>query len=157
MSAVNVGDIVVLPLFSCSKVVVLKKEIGILVAMRALAGVITDLGQPNEAVRAINDFVLTRQDREAFEAHMNGGLILPEDFVSDGIPVDGGSDGIVRICLERCMSAGGGVYLKKALWKPKQRKGELIAFNPLATCRFRRFGQFFRLVPSEDCQFALDE
>jgi co-chaperonin GroES (HSP10) len=157
MSSVKKGDIVVLPLFSCSKVVALKEEICLLVKSRALAAVVTDLGDPRESLRAINDYVLTRQDREAFELWMHGGLLLPEDFLSDGLPVDGGTDGIVRVCLERCMSTGGGCYTKKALWKPRQRKGELLCLNPLASCRFRRFGQFFRLTPAEDCQFALEE
>lgn len=157
MSAVKKGDIVILPLFSCSKVIALKQEICLLVKSRALAAIVTDLGEPREALQPINDYVLTRQDREAFEHWMYGGLLLPEEFLSDGLPVDGGTDGIVRVCLERCMGAGGGVYLKKALWKPRQRKGELICLNPIASCRFRRFGQFFRLVPAEDCQFALEE
>ena len=157
MSTVKKGDIVILPLFSCSKVIALKEEVCILVKARALAGIVTDLGEPCESVKAINDYVLTRQDREAFERWMHGGLLLPEQYLADGIPVDGGTDGMVRLVLERCMSTGGGVYLKKSLWKPKQRKGELLGLNPLASCRFRRFGQVFRLVPAEDCQFALEE
>lgn len=157
MTSVKPGDIVVLPLFSMSKVVVLKSEVGLLAEMRSIAAVVTDLGEPTEALRAVNDYVLTRQAREEFEAHMYGGLLLTEDMVSDGMPVDGGTDGIVRVVLERCMSAGGGVVnSKKMLWKPRQKKGELICLNPIASCRFRRFGTFYRLTPAEDCQFALE-
>lgn len=157
MTAVKPGDIVVLPLFSVSKVIVLDKEIGLLAEMASIAGVVTDLGAPTEAIRAVNNFVLTRRDREAFERRMYGGLLLPEGMLADGMPVDGGSDGIVRLVLERVMSAGGGVRLKRALWTPKQRKGDLIGLNPIASCRFRRLGTFFRLTPSEDCQFAVED
>lgn len=178
MTAVKPGDIVVLPLFSMSKVVALKQEICLLADMKSIAGVVTDLGKPTEALQAVNDFVLTRQAREDFERLMYGGLLLPEQFLSDGMPVDGGSDGIVRMVLERCMSVGGGVMreyrpvrwgerepgkrelqvaTKKALWTPEQRKGDLIGLNPIASCRFRRFGTFFRLTPAEDCQFAVEE
>jgi co-chaperonin GroES (HSP10) len=157
MASVKVGDIVVLPLFSCSKVVVLKEEVGLLVHQRALAAVVTDLGAPTESLRAVNGYVLTRQAREEFQTHMNGGFIFPDEFLSDGMPVDGGTDGIVRLCLERVMSVGGGCRTKKTLWKPAQRKGELVGLNPLASCRFRRFGTFYRLVPAEDVQFAVEE
>lgn len=158
MSAVKPGDIVALPLFSMSKVVALKQEICLLADMKAIAAVVTDLGKPTEALRAVNDWVLTRRARQEFEAHMYGGLLLPEQMLDDGMPVDGGADGIVRVVLERCMSVGGGtVSTKKVLWKPRQRKGELLCLNPIVSCRFRRFGTFFRLTPAEDCQFAIEE
>lgn len=158
MAQIKPGDIVVLPLFSMSKVVALKQEVCLLAEMRSIAGVVTDLGKPTEGLRAVNDWVLTRRARAEFEAHMYGGLLLPENMLDDGMPVDAGSDGIVRVVLERCMSAGGGVVnSKKVLWKPRQKKGELICLNPIASCRFRRFGTFFRFTPAEDCQFALEE
>lgn len=157
MGDVAVGDIAVLPLHSCSKVVVLKEEICLLVAARALGGIVTDLGKATEKLRPINDYVLTREARAEFERIMFGGLVLPDEFVSDGIPVDGGTEGIVRLVLERCVGTGGGVYTKRALWKPPQRKGELVALNPLPSCRFRRHGQWLRLVPQEDVQFGVGE
>jgi co-chaperonin GroES (HSP10) len=180
MTALKPGDIVALPLFSMSKVVALKKEICLLAEMRSIAAVVTNLGKPDEGLRAVNDWVLTKRAREEFEAHMYGGLLLPEDMLSDGMPVDGGSDGIVRVVLERCLDAGGGtfkrtkgtqrwgertegkreepfVHTKPVRWTPKQRKGDLICLNPITSCRFRRFGIFYRLTPSEDCQFALED
>lgn len=160
-----VGDIVALPLYGASKVIVLDKEVGLMVKFRGLAGIVRNLGRPSETIEAINDYVLTKQDREAFEKHMYGGLILPDDYLSDGIPVDSGCSGIVRLLLERVVSTGGGLWdtdkagrvkVNPRLWKPLQRKGELVGFNPLASCRFRRFGQWFHLVPKEDVQFGYD-
>lgn len=163
LKGVSVGDIVCLPLWGTSKVIVLDQEIGLMIKFAGLAGVVRDLGKPTESIEAINDYVLTRQDRDAFERHMHGGLPMPEQYLSDGFPVDSGTDGIVRVCLERVMHTGGGhwetdrhgrVKLNPRLWKPSQKRGELVGFNPLASCRFRRFGQFFRLVPFEDIQFG---
>ena len=57
----------VLPLFSMSKGVALKQEVCLLAEMRSIAGVVTDLGAPHESLRAVNDYVLTRQAREDFE------------------------------------------------------------------------------------------
>lgn len=165
LTGVSVGDIAALPLYGASKVVVLDKEIGLMCRFNGLAGIVRDLGTPKESIQALNDYVLTRQDREAFEKHMFGGLVLPEDYLSDGIPVDAGTDGIVRVLLERVVHVGSGhwetdmaghVKLDKKLWKPKQKKGELVGFNPMASCRFRRFGQWFHLVPFEDVQFGFD-
>lgn len=165
LSAVKVGDIAVLPLFGASKVLVLNGEPCLLTRFRGLAGVVTDLGTPQEALRALNDYVLTRQDREAFERVMYGGMRLTDDQAINGIPCDSGADGIVRIVLERVVSAGGGhwetdkagaVKTDAKLWAPEQRAGELIGFNPLASCRFRRWGVNYRLVPYEDCQFAAE-
>ena len=156
MSTVSPGDIVIAPLYAASKVLVLEKTIHLLAGARTLAAVIRNLGHPNESIQAINDYVLTREAREDFERIMHGGLILPDDYVSDGIPVDAGTAGIVRICLERCMSTGGGTFVKRKKWTPKQRAGELLGFNPLASCRFRRQGTWYRLTPAEDVQFGID-
>jgi hypothetical protein len=165
VSAVAVGDVVCVPLYGASKVIVLDKEIGLLSRFRGLAAVVRNLGKPNESVEALNDYVLTRRDREAFEKHMNGGLLVPDAFLTDGIPVDSGADGIVRVLLERVCHAGGGhwetnlagqVRLNPRLWKPSQKRGELVGFNPLASCRFRRFGVWYSLTPQEDVQFAFD-
>lgn len=160
----SVGDIVALPLYGASKVIVLDKEVGLMVKFRGLAGIVRNLGKPTESIEAINDYVLTKRDREAFQDRMFGGLILPDDYLDDGIPVDSGSHGIVRVLLERVVSTGGGLWettkggqvkVNPRLWKPLQRKGELVGFNPLASCRFRRFGTWFHLVPKEDVQFGL--
>ena len=162
----TVGDIVALPLYGASKVVVLDKEICLLSKFNGLAGIVRDLGKPTESIEAINNYVLTRRDREAFEAHMYGGLLMPEEFLSDGMPCDEGIHGIVRVLLERVVHTGGGLWerdkggrvkLNPRLLKPSQRKGELVGFNPLASCRFRRFGVFYHLVPYEDVQFAVEE
>lgn len=156
MSSVKPGDIVIAPLYAASKVLVLEREMHLLAGARTIAGIVRDLGKPTESIEAINDYVLTRQVRQDFERVMFGGLLLPEEFLSDGMPVDAGSEGIVRLCLERCMSTGGGVYTKKKLWKPRQRRGELVGLNPLASCRFRRDGSWYRLTPAEDIQFGYE-
>lgn len=164
LSGVAVGDIVALPLYGASKVIVLDKEIGLLTRFRGIAGVVRNLGMATESLQAINDYVLTRQDRDAFEKHMHGGLRMPDSFLSQGLPTSE-ADGITRVLLERVVSTGGGLWetgkdgrvkLNPRLWKPLQRKGELVGFNPLAACRFRRFGQWFHLVPMEDIGFGFD-
>lgn len=164
VSGLSVGDVVALPLYGASKVIVLDKEIGLLTRFRGIAGVVRDLGKPTESLQAINDYVLTRRDREAFEKHMHGGLLVPEDFLANGMPTSE-ADGITRVLMERVVSTGGGhwetgkdgrVKLNPRLWKPLQRKGELVIFNPLSACRFRRFGQWFHLVPMEDIGAGYD-
>jgi hypothetical protein len=166
LAGVAVGDVVCLPLWGSSKVIVLDQEIGLMIRFNGLAGVVRDLGKPTESIQAINDYVLTRRDREAFEKHLHGGLRVPDQYLDDGFPVDSGTEGIVRVCLERVVSTGGGHWelgkdgrvnkLNPRLWKPRQKHGELVGFNPLATCKFRRFGQVFRLVPFEDIGFGYD-
>jgi hypothetical protein len=151
-----VGDIVVLPLFSGSKVVVIDGEPLLACKRRAIAARVTGLGQPSERIEALNGYILTRRDREAFEKRMNRGMVMPDQFLDEGMPLDGGSDGIVRGCLERIVSVGT-AYLSPQLQTPKQRQGELMFFNPLSSCRFRRFGQVYRLTPDEHCQFTLGD
>jgi hypothetical protein len=161
-----IGDIVALPLYGASKVVVLDKEVCLLSKFNGLAGIVRNLGKPNETIEAINNYVLTRRDRDAFEAHMYGGLLMPEEFLSDGMPCDEGIHGIVRVLLERVVHTGGGLWeqfkdgrikLNPRLRKPPQRQGEAVLFNPLASCRFRRFGVFYHLVPYEDIYAGLEE
>lgn len=151
-----VGDGVLLPLFSGSKVVLIDGRAYLACKREAIAAKIHDLGRPTEKIEALNGYVLTRQDADAMQRRLNGGLFLTDDYLDDGIPCDGGSDGIVRIVLERCVSVGS-AYLAPALQKPKQRKGELLGFNPYASCRFRRFSVKYRLTPSEDIQFGLED
>jgi hypothetical protein len=150
------GDGVLLPLFSGSKVVCIDGEMYLACKRRAIAAKIVDLGKPSEKVEALNGYVLTRQDVTAMQNRLYGGLILDDNQLDDGIPCDGGSDGIVRIVLERCVSVGS-AYLSPSLQKPKQRKGELLCFNPYASCRFRRFSVKYRLTPNEDIQFGLED
>ncbi len=150
------GDSILIPLFSGSKVVCIDGKMYLAAKRRAIAAKINDLGKPSESVDALNGYVLTRQDVEAMQNRMHGGLILSDDYLDDGIPCDGGSDGIVRLVLERCVSVGH-TYLAPALQKPKQRKGELLGFNPYSSCRFRRFSRKYRLTPNEDIQFGLED
>lgn len=166
LKGVAVGDIVAIPLFGASKVVVFDGNMRILSKFNGLAGIVRNLGKPNETLEAVNKYVLTRRDREAFEAHMYGGLLMPEEWLSDGMPCDEGTHGIVRVLLERVIHTGAGVWetaksdrkkLNPRLRKPPQVKEELVGFNPLASCRFRRFGVFYHLVPFEDISFALTE
>lgn len=155
-SDLAVGDGVLLPLYSGSKVVCIDGKMYLACKRRAVAAKIVDLGKPSEKVEALNGYVLTKQDVKAMQDRMNGGLILTDDYLDDGIPCDGGSDGIVRLVLERCVSVGT-AYLSPSLQKPKQRKGELLGFNPYASCRFRRFSVKYRLTPNEDIQFGLED
>lgn len=151
-----VGDGVLLPLFSGSKVICIDGKMFLACKRSAIAAKVIDLGKPSEKIEALNGYVLTRQDIDAMQNRMYGGLVLSDDYLDDGIPCDGGSDGIVRLVLERCVSVGS-VYLSPVLQKPKQRKGELLAFNPFASCRFRRFAVKYRLTPNEDIQFGLED
>ena len=161
-SAVKVGDIAVLPLYGASKVLICDGEAFIMTRFRNLAGVVRNLGQPAETVEAVNDYVLTRQDREAFERRLYSGMILPDGHVSDGLPVDSGSDGIVRVVLERVASCGTGHWeldrsgRRVRLQAPEDKPGDLVLFNPIASVRFRRWGTWWRLVPFEDIQAAVE-
>ncbi|HEY3435300.1 MAG TPA: hypothetical protein VGK43_03645 [Solirubrobacterales bacterium] len=155
-SEIAVGDAVLLPLFCGSKVVIIDGQAYLSCKREAIAAKVVALGEPSEKVEALNGYILTRQDAEAMQNRMNGGLILTDDYLDDGIPCDGGSDGIVRLVLERCVSVGN-AYLNPTLQKPKQRKGELLGFNPFASCRFRRFSVKYRLTPNESMQFGLED
>lgn len=150
------GDGVLLPLFSGSKVVCIDGQAYLAARKEVIGARVTDLGKPTEKLEALNGFVLTKRDREAFEKRMHGGLLLTDQDVDDGICLDGGSEGIVRGVLERCVSVGR-TFLNPTLQKPLQREGELVFFNPLASCRFRRFSVNYRLVPGDDVQFALED
>lgn len=152
----KVGDGVVLPLFSASKVVLIDGVPYLAAKRTAIAARVTALGEASEKIEALNGYVLTRQDVDAMQNRMYGGMVLQDEYLDDGLPCDSGSDGIVRLVLERCVSVGT-AYLSPTLQKPKQRKGELLAFNPYASCRFRRFGRKYRLTPNEDIQFGLDD
>ena len=166
LQQVAVGDVVALPLYGASKVLITDGEMCLLTRFNGLAAVVRNLGKATESIQAINDYVLTRRAREDFERIMHGRLIMPDTFLDDGFPVDEGYEGIVRVVLERVASVGGGhwekykndqVKLNPKLWKPSQVNGELVGFNPLASCRFRRFGVWYRLTPFEDIQFSLPE
>lgn len=155
-SELKEGDGVLLPLFSGSKVVCIDGKMFLACKRNAIAARIVDLGAATERIDALNGYVLTKQDAKAMQDRMHGGLVLSDDYLDDGIPCDGGSDGIVRLVLERCVSVGS-AYLKPTLQKPKQRRGELLGFNPYASCRFRRFSVKYRLTPNEDIQFGLED
>lgn len=149
------GDGVLIPLFCGSKVVFIDQVPYLAVKRRAIAARVDALGEASEKVTALNGYILTRRDREAFEKHLHGGLTLPDEFLDSGMPTDAG-DSIVRVVLERIVSTGT-AYLSPVLQKPKQRVGDLAFFNPIASCRFRRFQQIYRLVPSEVVDFTLEE
>ena len=150
------GDGVLLPLFCSSKVVCIDGMPYLAAKKGAIAARVRGIGSPSEKIEALNGYVLTRRAQAEFEKHFNGGLILTDDQVDDGIHCDGGSDGIVRIVCERTVSVGT-AYLSPTLQKPKQRVGELVCFNPMGSCRFRRFGVQYRLTPNENLQFALED
>lgn len=149
-----VGDGVLLPLFNGSKVIFIDREPYLAVRRRGIAARIDALGQPSEKITALNGYILTRRDREAFEKHMHGGLPFPDEFLDSGMPCDAG-DSIVRMVLERIVSTGT-AYLSPPLQRPKQRVGDLALLNPIAACRFRRFGQVYRLTPSEHVSLTLE-
>lgn len=153
---IQVGDGVVLPLFSGSKVICVDGEPYLACKRQAIAAKVTDLGKPTEKLQSLNGYILTKRDREAFEKRMYGGLLLPDQFLDEGMPCDGGSNGIVRVVLERIVSSGT-TYLNPTLHKPKQRVGDLALFNPLASCRFRRFQVIYRLTPNESVDITLED
>ena len=83
-----VGDGVLLPLFNGSKVIFIDREPYLAVRRRGIAARIDALGQPSEKITALNGYILTRRDREAFEKHMHGGLPFPDEFLDSGMPCD---------------------------------------------------------------------
>lgn len=152
---IKVGDGVILPLFSGSKVVIVDGAPFLACKRRAIAAKVTGLGTPSEKLEALNGYILTKRDREAMEKHLHGGLPFPDEFLDSGMPTDGGSDGIVRIVLERIVSVGT-AYLNPTLQKPKQKNGDLALFNPIQSCRFRRFQVVYRLTPNEIVDLTLE-
>lgn len=164
-SAVKPGDVALLPLFGASKVLILKGEPCLLTKTSGIAAIVTGLGTDREELRAVNDYVLMREDRDALERVLYGGLRVPDQILSEGVPVDSGSDGMVRVLLARVVSTGSGhwetakdgtVPTDAKRWAPEQAKGALVLFNPLASCRFRRHGTWYHLVPFEDCQLEVE-
>lgn len=151
----KVGDGVLLPLFNGSKVVFIDREPYLAVKRRGIAARVENLGQASEKITALNGYILTRRDRAAFERWLHGGLPFPDEFLDSGMPCDAG-DSIVRMVLERIVSTGT-VYLSPTLQRPKQRVGDLAFLNPIAACRFRRFGQVYRLTPENHVSFTLEE
>lgn len=151
-----VGDGVILPLFSGSKVIFIDQVPYLACKRRAIAARVEGLGSPSEKLTALNGYILTRRDRDAFEKHLHGGLPFPDEFLDSGMPCDGGNGGIVRVVLERIVSTGT-AYLSPPLQRPKQRVGDLAFFNPIGSARFRRFGQVYRLTPGEKVDFTLSE
>lgn len=151
----KVGDGVLLPLFNGSKVVFIDREPYLAVKRRGIAARIENLGMPSEKITALNGYILTRRDREAFERLMHGGLPFPDEFLDSGMPCDAG-DGIVRMVLERIVSTGT-VFLSPTLQRPKQRVGDLALLNPIAACKFRRFGQVYRLTPENHVSITIEE
>jgi hypothetical protein len=160
------GDVALLPLFGASKVLVLNGQAHLLTKSSGIAAIVRHIGEPGETLEAVNDYVLLREDREAFERICNGGLLLTDNQHSDGIHVDSGADGIVKVLLARVVSAGSGhwesdkggtIKTNPRLWAPEQKPGALVLFNPIASCRFRRHGVWYRLVPFEDCQAEVDD
>lgn len=151
----KVGDGVLLPLFNGSKVVFIDNAPYLAVKRRGIAARVENLGQASEKLTALNGYILTRRDREAFEKHMHGGLPFPDEFLDSGMPCDAG-DSIVRNVLERIVSTGT-TYLSPTLQRPKQRVGDLALLNPIAACKFRRFGQVYRLTPMEHVSLTLEE
>jgi hypothetical protein len=153
----NVGDGVLLPLFSMSKVVCIDGELFLVAHKEAICARVTNLGKPSEKIEALNGWILCKRDQEAFQRRMYGGLTLTDTDLDDGIPLDGGAQGIVRGVLERIVSVGS-AYLNPAVQKkPKQTEKALAFFNPLSSARFRRFQQVYRLVPHEAVQFELED
>lgn len=150
-----VGDGVLLPLFNGSKVVFIDREPYLAVKRRGIAARIDGLGSPSEKITALNGYILTRRDRDAFERLMHGGLPFPDEFLDSGMPCDAG-DSIVRMVLERIVSTGT-AYLSPPLQRPKQRQGDLALLNPIAACKFRRFGQVYRLTPEGHVSLTIEE
>lgn len=151
----SVGDGVLLPLFCGSKVVFIDQEPYLAVKRRAIAARIDALGEASEKITALNGYILTRRDREAFEKRLHGGLPFPDEFLDSGMPCDAGG-GIVRMVLERIVSTGT-AYLSPPLQRPKQRVGDLALLNPIASCKFRRFQQIYRLTPENHVSITIGE
>ena len=151
----KVGDGVLLPLFNGSKVIFIDREPYLAVKRRGIAARVENLGLPSEKITALNGYILTRRDRDAFERLMHGGLPFPDEFLDSGMPCDAG-DSIVRMVLERIVSTGT-AFLSPTLQRPKQRVGDLALLNPIAACKFRRFGQVYRLTPEGHVSLTIEE
>ncbi len=129
---------------------------------------------------AMLDWVITVQDRDAHADRISSLVRAPDTILSDGQRTDQMKDGNMRLVYERVVSAGPGrLHRIRRLpegdpqrlayddqrapdrwvehWDvPDVATGELIAFSPSASTRFRRDGKFYRATPWTELQFALE-
>lgn len=144
----HLGDIVVFDLYGVSQAVFIDGEGYLVLPSRAVRARIFDVGLPTELVDPIEDWVLSKEDRPAFQKHMLGTILAPEDRYATGVATDNVDDSICRCVLERVVDTG-----------PRVREiqpAELVGFSPTESCRFRRGNVWYRLTPEENVLFCVE-
>lgn len=135
-------------------------------------------GEPLQ-LEPILDWVITAQDDEAMAAQISKHVRAPDSILSDGQRTDTLVDGSMRLVYERVVGKGAGRLHRirrlpqgdpgrlayddqraKDVWfevwdEPGVEVGELIAFTPSASTRFRRDGKYYRATAWGELQFAL--
>lgn len=145
-----VGDVVLFDLHGVSQIVYFDGEGYLMMSEENVRARLHDAGnREEEYIEPLFNYVLTIEDRKAFQERVVGSVLAPDSaFEGAGVP-----DSISRFVLDRVVEAGPvGAHPDEPLGD-----GDLVFFNPLASCRFRRFGHFYRLVAREDLLGALGE
>lgn len=136
------------------------------------------VGEPL-VLKPLLDWVITVQDSEAMASEISKHIRAPDSILVDGQRTDTLVDGSMRLVYERVVGVGAGrlhrirrlpegdpqrlayddqrvpdVWVER--WDvPDVELGELIAFTPSASTRFRRDGKYYRATPWGELQFAL--
>ena len=161
IASLREGDIVMFDLANVSHAFIEDGAGYQVMPQKALAAVIVE-GEP----QALLDWVITEQDLDASSKRISSLIRAPDSILVDGQRTDELIDGSMRIVFERVVSTGKGRryairelprgdlkrlayddvrapdrYVEK-LTVPQCEPGELVAFSPSASTRFRRNGNF---------------
>ena len=127
------------------------------------------------------DWVITVQDPKAMNKAITS-IVLPDTILVDGQRSDSvTADGNLKLVYERVVAVGPGRRYRVRDLPPNDhkrlayddvrapdkyvtrisipdcKKDDLIAFSPSAATRFRRGGKYYRAVPWDEVQFAVEE
>lgn len=165
----NPGDIVMFDLANVSHAFIEDGAGYQVMPQKALCAVMVE-GEP----RALLDWVITEQDLEASNARISSLIRAPDSILVDGQRTDEIQDGNMRMVFERVVSVGRGRRyairdlprgdVKRLAYDdvrapdrytermaiPECVPGELVAFSPSASTRFRRNGKFYRATPCDE-------
>jgi co-chaperonin GroES (HSP10) len=170
------GDIVTFDLCNVSHAYIQQGQGYMVLPQKAIIEI-----QRAHGYQPILDWVITRQDVEAMAASMSRYIRAPDYVLVDGQRTDSLVDGSMRIVVERVVASGSGrkhsvrrcpdgprsssayddqrlpdVWVER-LDVPQLVPGQLVAFSPSASVRFRRGGAWYRATPWHEMQFTVDD
>lgn len=141
-------------------------------SQKALAAVMVE-----DELHALTDWVITEQDNDAMRRFAGISIEVPDSVMVEGARTDTLNDGSMRLIVERVVSVGKGRrysirclppgdpgrlayddirapdrYIER-MSIPLLERGDLVAFSPSASTRFRRNGKWYRATPWDEMQF----